>query len=99
MRLEALPRPSSTEVWHPLKTSHANRGSAAAGAKEGNGMSATNRTCTCGAVYSRTESLAASREMESFECSACGATMESWNSAWVPRYRLIVGPVRKPDAG
>ena len=68
-------------------------------ANEGDGMSATNRTCTCGAVYCRTEALAASREMESFECSACGVTMESWNSAWVPRYRLIVGPVRKPDAG
>ncbi|MBA7467664.1 hypothetical protein ES703_37920 [subsurface metagenome] len=62
-------------------------------------MSATNRTCICDAIYCHTEALAASREMESFECSACGVTMESWNSAWVPRYRLIVGPVRKPDGG
>ena len=62
-------------------------------------MSATNRTCTCGAVYRRTESLAATREIESFECAACGVTMESWNSAWVPSYRLIVGPVKEPDGG
>ena len=68
-------------------------------AKEGNGMSATNRTCTCGAVYRRTESLAATREIESFECSTCGVTMESWNSAWVPSYRLIVGPVKKTEGG
>jgi hypothetical protein len=40
-------------------------------------MSAPNRTCTCGAVYRRTESLAATREIESFECAACGVTMES----------------------
>jgi hypothetical protein len=32
-----------------------------------------------------------------FECSVCGATMESWKTAWVPSYRLIVGPVRMPD--
>jgi hypothetical protein len=68
-------------------------------AKEGNGMSVTHRTCSCGAVYRRTESLAASREIESFECVTCGVTMESWNSAWVPSYRLIVGPVRKPEGG
>jgi hypothetical protein len=47
-------------------------------------MAAGNRTCNCGAVYHRTESLAATREINSFECAICGATMESWNTAWVP---------------
>ncbi len=54
-----------------------------------------NRICRCGAVYRRTESLAPAREIDSFECAACGETMESWNTAWVPHYRLIVGPIRK----
>jgi len=26
--------------------------------------------------------MAPSRELNSFECSVCGETMESWNSAW-----------------
>lgn len=55
------------------------------------------RACTCGAVYSRSESMALSRQISSFECAVCGATMESWNTAWVPSYRLIVGPIRKPE--
>jgi predicted SprT family Zn-dependent metalloprotease len=54
------------------------------------------RTCQCGAVYNRTEAMAPSREIASFDCSVCGATMESWNTAWVPTYRLIAGPVRLP---
>jgi hypothetical protein len=58
-----------------------------------------NRTCKCGAVYRRTESLASTREIHSFECTTCGATMETWNSAWVPTYRLIAGPVRNPEQG
>jgi hypothetical protein len=37
------------------------------------------------------------REIDSFECAACGVTMKSWNTAWMPAYRLIIGPVRKPD--
>jgi hypothetical protein len=52
------------------------------------------RTCICGAVYTRSESMAASREISSFECAVCSATMESWNTAWVPTYRLLAGPVR-----
>jgi hypothetical protein len=55
-------------------------------------MTDQHRTCRCGAVYRRTESMAASREVNSFECLACGATLETWNTAWVPSYRLIVGP-------
>jgi hypothetical protein len=38
--------------------------------------------------------MAASREVNSFECSVCGDTIETWNSAWVPTYSLIAGPVR-----
>jgi hypothetical protein len=54
------------------------------------------RSCRCGAVYSRTEAMAPSRQIASFECSVCGATIGSWNTAWVPTYRLIAGPVRLP---
>jgi hypothetical protein len=38
-----------------------------------------------------------SRKISSFECAVCGVTMESWNTAWVPAYRLVVGRIRKPD--
>jgi hypothetical protein len=50
------------------------------------------RQCRCGAIYSRTEAMAASREIDSFECVACGATLETWDTAWVPTYRLISEP-------
>ena len=60
-------------------------------------MTTQNRACKCGAVYLRTESVASTREIQSFECAVCGVTMESWNSAWVPTYRLIVGPVRNAE--
>jgi hypothetical protein len=46
----------------------------------------------CGAIYHRTEAMAPSREIDSFECTACGATLEKWDSAWVPTYRLIAEP-------
>jgi stage III sporulation protein SpoIIIAA len=55
------------------------------------------RTCVCGAVYNRTASMAPERQISSFECSVCDQTMESWNTAWVPSYRLIAGPVRAPQ--
>jgi hypothetical protein len=58
-------------------------------------MTDQHRTCPCGAVYRRTESMAPTREVNSFECSVCGETMESWNTAWVPTYKLVVGPVRQ----
>jgi hypothetical protein len=61
-------------------------------------MKMDNRACKCGAVYRRTESMAPGREIDSFECAVCGVTMERWNSAWVPTYRLIVGSVTKPDS-
>lgn len=53
-----------------------------------------NRRCICGAVYSRSESMAPSRQISSFECFVCGVTIETWNTAWVPIYRLIAGPVK-----
>jgi hypothetical protein len=56
-------------------------------------------TCPCGAVYRRTESMAKSREIDSFECTVCGETTESWNTAWVLAYRLIGGPVQLPSDG
>jgi hypothetical protein len=54
------------------------------------------RTCQCGAVYDRTETVVSQREIESFECKFCGTTLESWHSALVPRYRFLSGPVRPP---
>jgi hypothetical protein len=64
------------------------------------------RACQCGAIYSRTESMAPGRQIASFECSICSKTMETWNTAWVPTYRLFAttaalrnyGPERQPDA-
>jgi hypothetical protein len=41
--------------------------------------------------------MAPSREIDSFECILCGATLENWDSAWVPSYRLIAGPAIKSD--
>jgi hypothetical protein len=40
--------------------------------------------------------MAEGREVNSFECIHCGETLENWNSAWVPTYRLIVGPTVHP---
>lgn len=54
-----------------------------------------NRTCSCGAIYHRTEAMAPRREMSSFECKVCGVTLETWNSAWAPSYKFVVGPVVK----
>jgi hypothetical protein len=50
------------------------------------------RQCRCGAIYHRTEAMAASREIDSFECTACGVTLENWDTAWVPTYRRIAAP-------
>ena len=50
------------------------------------------RQCRCGASYHRTEAMAPSREIDSFECTACGVTLEKWDTAWVPTYRLIAEP-------
>jgi hypothetical protein len=33
-----------------------------------------------------------SREIDSFECTACGLTLETWDTAWVPTYRRIAAP-------
>ena len=55
------------------------------------------RQCRCGAIYHRTEAMAPSREIDSFECTACGTTLETWDTAWVPTYRLIAAPATKPD--
>ena len=60
-------------------------------------MRTENQNCTNEDFSRRTESLASTREIESFECAVCGATMESWNSAWVPTYRLVAGPVRNTE--
>ena len=60
-------------------------------------MTEKQRQCRCGALYHRTEAMAASREIDSFECTACGVTLEKWDTAWVPTYRRIAEPAIKPD--
>ena len=42
--------------------------------------------------------MAPSREIDSFECTACGTTLETWDTAWVPTYRLIAEPAIKITA-
>ncbi|WP_247832659.1 hypothetical protein [Bradyrhizobium sp. 200] len=59
-------------------------------------MTEKHRQCRCGAIYHRTEAMAPSREIDSFECTACGVTLEKWDTAWVPTYRLIAKPAIKP---
>jgi hypothetical protein len=61
-------------------------------------MNDQQRKCPCGAIYRRTHVMAPRREVDSFECAVCGATLETWNSAWVPSYRLIAGPVGNPTS-
>jgi len=56
------------------------------------------RYCQCGAVYERSEGMAPARQISSFECSVCGTTMETWNTAWVPTYKFLAGPVRTPKS-
>ena len=51
----------------------------------------------CDAIYRRRRH--ASPELASFECSMCGKILETWNSAWVPTYRFIVGPIVKLPNG
>jgi predicted SprT family Zn-dependent metalloprotease len=55
------------------------------------------RSCKCGAVYRRTESMAKAREINSFQCEVCEEILESWNMAWVPAYRLITGPASRSE--
>ena len=60
-------------------------------------MTEKQRQCRCGAIYHRTEAMAASREIDSFECTACGVTLETWDTAWVPTYRRIAEIEIEPD--
>ena len=42
------------------------------------GMSESgHRSCKCGAVFDRSEHIAEAREISSFECAVCGATIEN----------------------
>jgi hypothetical protein len=62
------------------------------------GMTTTEVTCKCGALYERTEFHSAQREADSFVCPACGHTLEVFTAADAPRYRLISGPPREPES-
>ncbi|WP_130223358.1 hypothetical protein [Bradyrhizobium sp. Leo121] len=52
------------------------------------------RTCRCGALYGRRLVLSEAPEMGTFACIVCGEVIESFNTLFVPKYRLLVGPVR-----
>jgi hypothetical protein len=41
--------------------------------------------------------MAPGRQISSFECKLCDATLETWNSAWIPAYRLIAEPVKTSE--
>ena len=41
--------------------------------------------------------MAPERQIASFECSLCNTTLETWNSAWVPTYKFVAGPIRQPQ--
>jgi hypothetical protein len=56
------------------------------------------RKCKCGAAYERTEHVSLHREIRSFECILCHRPLESWQSAFVPRYRFVAGPVKVPTS-
>ena len=59
-------------------------------------MTEKQRQCRCGAIYHRSEAMAQSREIDSFECTICGVTLETWDTAWVPNYRLVSAPEESP---
>jgi hypothetical protein len=42
--------------------------------------------------------MAPARQLDSFQCLVCDVTLETWNTAWVPTYRNVAGPVRQPDS-
>ena len=52
------------------------------------------RACKCGAVYSRSERISDQPERGSFNCRCCDATLEIWDTASVPQYQMLAGPVR-----
>ena len=37
--------------------------------------------------------MAPGREVSSYQCELCDCTLENWNSAWVPVYRLVMQPL------
>jgi hypothetical protein len=60
-------------------------------------MTTSQVICQCGALYERTEFHEATREADSFVCLSCGQTLEIFSDLKAPRYRLISGPLRKPE--
>jgi hypothetical protein len=58
-------------------------------------MAETNhRSCECGAVYSRIEAMAPSRQIASFECLLCGSTLETLEHGMDAIFSAGPGPVR-----
>jgi hypothetical protein len=84
--------PKKGKLWQGLLTGKRTVRSAYWGMSESG-----HRSCKCGAVYDRSEHMVAEREISSFECAVCGATIENWNSAWVPRYRFIACPAKDAE--
>lgn len=62
------------------------------------GMTTSQVTCPCGALYERTEFNALPRSTDGFVCSICGETLEIFTKATAPTYRLISEPIRQPSS-
>jgi len=60
-------------------------------------MTTSQITCSCGALYERTEVNAAPRERDAFECSICGEKLEEFTETKAPSFRLIMGPIRQSE--
>ena len=59
-------------------------------------MATTTITCSCGAVYERTENKAPVRDSDSFDCVCCGVEVEPWNDTRWPSFKLISRPQHAP---
>jgi hypothetical protein len=62
------------------------------------GMTTSQVSCPCGALYKRTEFNGAVPQTDRFDCHICGEALERFTKMKAPNYRLIAGPVRGSDA-
>jgi hypothetical protein len=60
-------------------------------------MATSQVLCPCGALYERTEFNTAPPKTDQFDCTICGATLERFTETKGPSYRLISGPILKPE--
>ena len=51
-----------------------------------------NVTCECGAVYARYYEKVMFRDKDSYECSLCNRTLDTWNGSRIPVFDLVSVP-------